>query len=300
MWQRSNLLPRLSCITQQTKEVNTTIEGYEIIDVKTGKSVKEGKLDAEAVIIAAGETKMVALNVPFSEAKLWWPEPNAQLYILRLKVASEKARDVSETKFGFREWGVRGKDFTLNGQVWHGWADLNGGSNATEWLANYRKSNQRFMRLMGYAQGGPTWMGKTPEEALNFFDENGVVVRRSGDLDGEAIGYNAIENDPELKKKYGTEIKQELLDNWRDQMVAQVKAERNHPSIHLWSIENEFLYINCINLYGNLMDKFEAEAKKCGDAVALADPDPHLDGRWWRLGQGESIPCAGRSLRRRS
>ncbi len=27
----------------------------------------------------------------------------------------------------------------------------------------------------------------------------------------------------------------------------------------IWSIENEWLYINCINLYGGLMDQFEAE-----------------------------------------
>ena len=42
-------------------------------------------------------------------------------------------------------------------------------------------------------------------------------------------------------------------------MVAQVKGERNHPSVMIWSIENEWLYINCINLYGGLMDQFEAE-----------------------------------------
>ena len=45
-------------------------------------------------------------------------------------------------------------------------------------------------------------MGLTPDEALDFFDKSGVVVRRSGMLDGEAIGYMAIENDPALKKKY--------------------------------------------------------------------------------------------------
>ena len=33
------------------------------------------------------------------------------------------------------------------------------------------------------------------EEALDFCDRHGVVVRRSGTLDGEAIGYMAIEND---------------------------------------------------------------------------------------------------------
>jgi beta-galactosidase len=64
----------------------------------------------------------------------------------------------------------------------------------------------------------------------------------------------------------------DLLQNWREQMVAQVKGERNHPSVMIWSIENEFLFINCINLYGNLMDQFEAEVTRTSDAVRAADP----------------------------
>ena len=60
----------------------------------------------------------------------------------------------------------------------------------------------------------------------------------------------------------------------RDQCVAQVKGERNHPAIQIWSIENEFAFINLINLLGNspLMDQYEAEIAKCHDAVMAADP----------------------------
>ena len=36
---------------------------------------------------------------------------------------------------------------------------------------------------------GTRWLGLPPGDALDFFDRNGVVVRRSGTLDGEAIGY---------------------------------------------------------------------------------------------------------------
>ncbi len=115
-------------------------------------------------------------------------------------------------------------------------------------------------------------MNQPPEQALAFLDKGGVVVRRSGMLDGEAIGYMAIENDPELKKKYGSDIKVELIDNWRDQVVAQVKGERNHPSVMIWSIENEWLYINCINLYGGLMDQFEDAVVKVARAVQAVDP----------------------------
>ncbi|GAB4459462.1 MAG: hypothetical protein OHK0029_22100 [Armatimonadaceae bacterium] len=245
-----------------------TVEAVDAKDRSSGK-----RWQSVPVQMGPKEKRTVAFSGEWADAKLWWPQPDPQLYSLNVGVAANDDRvDTSETRFGFREWGAKGKDFILNGMVWHGWADLCAGDTPQDFLAQYRKSNQRFFRLAGYAQGGPTWRGLTPSDALRFADENGMVVRRSGDLDGEAIGYMAIENDPDLKKLYGTEIKQQLMENWRDQMVAQVKAERNHPSIHVWSIENEWLYINCINLYGGLMDKFETEVKKVMDAVAEVDP----------------------------
>jgi beta-galactosidase len=252
--------------------VSATFTAMEAIDERTGKVARAWPLENKTIALAANTAQVTTLQVLWPDAKLWWPEPNPALYRLRLTIRSGEQRDISETRFGFREWGARGKDFLLNGQIWHGWADLNAGSDPKSWLANYRKTNQRFMRLSGYAQGGSTWLGLTPSEALDLFDQQGVVVRRSGDLDGEAIGYMAIENDPELQKRFGSPIKMELMQNWRDQMVAQVRAERNHPSIHVWSLENEWLYINCINLYGDKMDLFEQAVQACGDAVAAVDP----------------------------
>lgn len=197
--------------------------------------------------------------------KFWWPD-DPVMYTLRTSVkVGDKVIDVKETPFGFREWTIDGKDFKLNGVVWHGWADTHSHATKGQWLDFYRKTNQRFMRFWG-----TSWMKLPPEQALEFFDKNGVVVRRSGILDGEAIGYMAIENDPVRKKE--SPIKMDLMRNWRDQMVAQVKGERNHPSVMIWSIENEWLYINCVNLYGGLMDRFEAEVVKTSDAVRAADP----------------------------
>ncbi len=253
-----------------------------------------GELRWEAVSAATGAVEKVFPPVPFQAAavaeltlaavgawanpRLWWPdEPN--LYRLRTTlVVGGKAIDVRETPFGFREWKVEGKKFTLNGVVWHLWGDLVGvNSNKEEWLAQYRNSGQRLMRLATAGQGGEAsgWMGLSPDEALDFFDRSGVVVRRNSTLDGEAIGYMFTENDPAIRKKNGgSEIKGDLLRNVRDQFVAQVKGERNHPSIQIWSMENEFAYINLINLLGNSpnMDAYEREEQKIADAVMAADP----------------------------
>jgi len=217
--------------------------------------------------VAAGQRKRLEMRGPWAAPKLWWPD-RPHMYRLRLTVQVDgKPVDVSETPFGFREWTVDGSMFRLNGVVWRLWADIKDGKTPQEWLADYRRTGQRMQRFWGVS-----WMGMSPDAALDFFDRNGVVIRRSGTLDGEAIGYFAIENDPDLKKLYGSDVKMDLMRNWRDQMVAQVKGERNHPSVMIWSIENEWLYINCINLYGGMMDAFEKEVQEVADAVRAADP----------------------------
>jgi len=218
--------------------------------------------------------------------KLWWPdEPN--MYVLRATIrAGGKVLDVSDTLFGFREWTSEGKDFKLNGIVWHGWADCFTAPNPEAWLEFYHKTNQRVMRFWG-----TSWQNLPPGKALDFFDRGGVVVRRSGMLDGEAIGYMAIENDPEMKKE--SPLKLDLLRNWRDQVVAQVKGERNHPSVMVWSIENEFLYINCINLYGGLMDQFEEETTKTSEAVRAVDPTRFTMTDGGCAGKANTMPVAG-------
>ncbi|HZZ73595.1 MAG TPA: glycoside hydrolase family 2 TIM barrel-domain containing protein [Pirellulales bacterium] len=243
----------------------------EAIDLTSGKVAKA--FSPKSFIVAGGASSVVELVETWKDAKLWWPDA-PQLYRLRttLQIGGQP-RDTSEIRFGFREWGHQGKNFTLNGIPWHGWNMGVTGSTPEQWLENYRRDHQTMMRLCGAAQGGSLpFFGMSPDEALDWMDEHGVPVRRCGILDGEAIGYMAIENDPDLQKLYGSKIKMQLLNNWVEQMAAQVKAERNHPSIQVWSIENEWLYINCINLYGNLMDDFERMAAKCAAAVNAVDP----------------------------
>ena len=237
---------------------------WEAVNSKTGEVEK--KFAPQNFTLNAGEEKMFELSEGWANPKLWWPdEPN--LYTLRVTTTAgdASARDVSDTRFGFREWDWSTKDFKLNGIVWHGWADVFNANGKDEWLKFYKEKNQTVMRLWG-----TTWQGMPLRESFEFFDENGVVCRRSGIFDGEAIGYFVIENDPELKKK--SPIKEELFKNWGAQMAAQVRGERNHPSIMIWSIENEVLFINCINLYGGLMDQFEDIISKVSDDILKLDP----------------------------
>ncbi|MFC1805926.1 glycoside hydrolase family 2 TIM barrel-domain containing protein, partial [Planctomycetota bacterium] len=243
---------------------------------------------AKSFALAAGKEQTLHIAEPWAKPKLWWPDdPN--LYLLRATVkVGGKAIDTSDTTFGFREWTWNGRYFKLNGVVWRLWCDCFRADTKEAWLDFYRKTGQRMMRFWG-----TTWKGMPPEEALDFFDRNGVICRRSGILDGEAIGYYAIERDPDLKKLYKSDIKMQLMGNWRDQMVAQVKGERNHPSVMIWSIENEWLYINCINLHRAHMDEFEAEVKKTSDAVMAVDPTRPTMNDGGGAHKNNAMPVAG-------
>lgn len=228
--------------------------------------------------VAAGQRVVVPAGGAWSDAKLWWPDAPA-MYRLRTTLAvGGAAVDAQETGFGFREWRIEGTQFTLNGVVWRVWADLGGPAvTAAQSLAAHRAANLRTFRFStaGQAPQDPRWFGLEPQDALDFFDRNGVVIRRNATLDGEVIGYQFLEKDPDtLKKQGGSELKLALMRNWREQCVAQVRGERNHPSIQVWSLENEFAFINLINLLGNSpnMDAYEREIKKAHDAVVAVDP----------------------------
>jgi hypothetical protein len=146
--------------------------GWEAVNVKTGKTEKT--FTPKPFTASANERLTVALSDAWADPKLWWPDPNPELYQLRTTLTVDgRPADVAETTFGFREWSVSrdGTKFTLNGQPWRIWADLQSGGTPEQWLANYRRTNQRLMRLSGVGQGGYQWQGMDHNQALDFFDK---------------------------------------------------------------------------------------------------------------------------------
>ncbi|MEI6166259.1 MAG: glycoside hydrolase family 2 TIM barrel-domain containing protein [bacterium] len=257
--------------TDQTGEIR-----QEALDGETGKVVKTFK--GQPFTLPAGKSTTLTLSGSWTDPHLWWPD-SPTLYRLRTTlVKGATLIDTHEIPFGFREWVIQGTQFTLNGVPWRMWADVSpSGSTTNQWLASFTNRNMRTHRFStaGQAANDPHWYGMEPHTALDFFDRNGVVIRRNATLDGETIGSNFIESDPvTVKQQGGSTIKKALMKNWLEQCVAQVKGERNHPSIQIWSIENEFAFINLINLLGNspAMDEYEREIKKTHDAVMAIDP----------------------------
>jgi len=201
---------------------------------------------AQQVTIPAGKDQVVKLSEGWAKPKLWWTDdPRQYVVITRLSVGG-KAMDERTTTFGFREWTWDGPAFKLNGIPWHGFADTD-----TYQVDAMRPKGQSMMRLWGA-------LPQSYDAYLNGCDAKGMPVRRTSIFDGEgAAGFYNLGN-------------QDLWDHYRDQLLAWVKAQRNHPSILIWSMENEITFINGHCTGQDLLTT--AQMKKTADLVMALDP----------------------------
>ncbi|MBV9850285.1 MAG: hypothetical protein JO250_11470, partial [Armatimonadetes bacterium] len=180
--------------------------------------------------VPAGQDAVLKVSEGWPNPNLWWPDDPRQYNVITTLSVNGQPIDRRTTKFGFREWGWQGAQFTLNGVPWHGRADLVDFDRADAGaVQTWRKHGQTMERVWG---NGYAWGGLDVNQALDFFDASGVPIRRTGIFDGEgAAGFYAIANPP-------------LWDNYRAQIAAWIKGQRNHPSVFIWSLENEITFIN--------------------------------------------------------
>ena len=245
-----------------TNQPLTVQVANEIVSLAGGPAEKT--FTPQEVTVPAGQNSLVKLSEPWPHPKLWWPDSPHQYNVVTTLNVGGSPIDERITKFGFREWDWHGPQFTLNGVPWHGRADLaNYGRADTEALALWRKHGQTMQRVWGEGVYG----GLEMPDALDFFDLHGMPVRRTGIFDGEGAAgfYNVTEN------VGGKDIpRKALFDNWRAQLAAWAKGQRNHPSIFLWSMENEITFINA-HVFG-LDWVTNIEMKKASDLLAVLDP----------------------------
>jgi beta-galactosidase len=227
----------------------------EVVPAAGGKTEKT--LPPRQVTVPAGRQQVIKLAEPWENPRLWWPDDPA-LYQLSTTIALDgRPIDVRRTTFGFREWQWSGRQFKLNGVPWQLWADStagDGGKDPERVIAQWRAAGQNECRFWGQQFGG-----LDKQKALDLMDARGIIVRRSGIFDGEGANYlHQLANG------------RELFDNWIEQLKAWVKEERNHPSILIWSIENEITFINSRNL--GLQKEVEPQIARAAREVMALDP----------------------------
>lgn len=251
----------------------------EAVSDKTG--VVEWTAPAQKVALEPRGRQLLAFAAPWSNPKLWWPD-DPHLYRLRTTVRlGGRPVDVAETQFGFREWTIDGVRMKLNGVSWQGFSEHGiPGATLQEWAASAKSPvyNYGFGRIWPQHGGQLNFFGKEPNEALEYLDRQGVLIRRTGYLDGEAIGYL-----PEILPQLGP--------NWIDHLVAWIKGERNHPCIMIWSVENELTFINARNV--GQLDVWEPIAARAWEAVRKADPTRPMMIDGGGATRGQTLPIHG-------
>jgi hypothetical protein len=217
----------------------------------------EWTLPVQKIKLTAGREQVIDVSEPWDNPRLWWPDDPVLYRLVTTIELDGRPIDVRQTTFGFREWEWSGRQFRLNGVPWQLWADCtlnDGGKDPDGAIASWRAHGQNTWRFWGQQFGG-----LDKRQALDLMDARGIIIRRTGIFDGEGANYlHQLANG------------KELFDNWIEQLEAWVKEERNHPSILIWSIENEITFINSRNL--GLSATVEPQITRAARAVMALDP----------------------------
>lgn len=186
----------------------------------SGTSLKKGELKA-------GEERKITFTISDLKPKLWTPNhPN--LYDFKFKLVSGKTEiDSKAVTSGFRTFEVKNGFFFLNGnQYW-----LRGANHTPYALApNDRNLADTFYQLMKTANMDVTRTHTVPYNELwmDASDENGIGISYEG-----TWPWLMIKNSmPEPK----------LLQLWSDEFIGLLKKYRNHPSILIWTVNNEMKF----------------------------------------------------------
>jgi hypothetical protein len=194
-----------------------------------GKAEAVIALPAKRTTIAAGETATWESTVSWEDAQ-WWSPESPRLYQLRTTIIeSNKTLEMAFERFGFREVWIDGPNFMLNGfplRMFSDWGHKYSHYHLTEgwirqWFGMIRDGNMNHSRLHVHPH---------IKLVLDLADEEGILITDECGLYGSGMEH-ATDWPP-------------LWDMARDHVRRFYKRDKNHPSVILWSVENEMRW-NC-------------------------------------------------------
>lgn len=197
----------------------------------------------QPVLLQADGEQTISLAIDWPDPVCWSPE-NPHRYELRVALTNgNKEVDCHSTQFGFREVWFDGSDFYLNGirtnlrgDAWHyqGFA-YQTPEYARNWYAMVKAAGMNFVRL--HAQPYPSFF-------LDIADEMGMLI-----VDESAI-YGS--------SKYTQSDHPQFLAACKDHLERLVRRDRNHPSVVMWSMQNEMRWVDGRDGYRDAMPALTA------------------------------------------
>ena len=169
----------------------------------------------------AGATEEMTLTAQWDDPRSWSPE-DPHLYTLRLTAAAGDNEDALDTRFGFREFWVEGGEFYLNGVKRKLLA-------TSTWPAIpvTREYVEDILRRVKEANCIAHRLHTQPWQKVWYevADEIGLLI----------IEEAAIWNDDDVYRVND----QRFWDNYALHLQRMILRDRNHPSLVMWSLENE-------------------------------------------------------------
>lgn len=179
--------------------------------------------------LKAGEEKTFTYSISSLKPKLWSPEhPN--LYNFNFALVNQDGKTQIDTKVirsGFRTFKVQGDRFLLNGKNY--W--LRGGNQTAQPLApNDTTLAFKFNKLMkeGNIMVTRTHTAPYTETWMNASDEVGIGVSFEGTWPWLFLETSMPSQD--------------LIDLWKAEFYDLIKKYRNHPSLIIWTVNNEMKF----------------------------------------------------------
>ena len=173
--------------------------------------------------LRAGERREVEVQRSWENPVLWRPE-NPHLYEMRIELHAGNGEilDVRRERFGFREFGIEGRFFTLNGQRFH----LYGSSHTILPTMNWPviPTARRIIRQHSHL-GGAFFQAGVANNWLA--DERGLLLK---DENREALAFG--------KRLYAFHLPQ-TWERFFSEMRAIFRSRPNNPSTVMWDIGNE-------------------------------------------------------------
>lgn len=197
----------------------------EIVDKQTHETLFKSSKGESALLEVNNFTQVICKTGKINP-KLWTPEQPNMYHLITSVYKNGHLIDATTTNIGFRTFETIENKFYLNDKPY--W--LRGANHPPIGIApNDSKLANTFFKLM--------------------HDGNQMITRSHGcpfttawmdAADTQGVGVSYEGSWPWLM--IGDMPSQELLDIWKEEMLSLVKKYRNHPSLLIWTINNEMYF----------------------------------------------------------
>lgn len=211
----------------ENSSINQDSLTVEIQIIKPGSNITISLKDSEkSTLLSPQEKTTLIFNTGEINPKVWSPE-NPHLYQLICSVFKNgELIDKKKQNIGFRTFESTGNKFYLNGKPY--W--LGGANHPPIGIApNNKKLANTFFKLMHDGKQMATRSHGCPftKPWMDAADKHGIGLSFEGTWPWLMIS--------EIPSK-------ELIDIWKAEMISLVKKYRNHPSLFIWTINNEMYF----------------------------------------------------------